>query len=203
MTLPHIQQIIPVAVKQPFDDPEWVFEFKYDGFRALYYIDDGRSWFGSRNGNHLSRFDDLSGRLIRELDVSNAVLDGEVIAADETGRPQFYDLLRRTRKPSYVAFDLLWLDGSDLRSLPLDERRQRLLDILPQGSRYISEALAVEGRGCELFELIQTHYLEGIVAKRVGDQYEPRTKWLKVRNPDYSQQEGREDLFNGPRPIWR
>jgi bifunctional non-homologous end joining protein LigD len=125
MMLPRKQPIIPVAVKQPFDDPEWIFEFKYDGFRALYYVENGRSWFLSRNGNHLTRFDDLSGRLIRELDVSNAVLDGEVIAADETRRPQFYDLLRRTRKPSYVAFDLLWLDDTDLRSLPLDERRAR------------------------------------------------------------------------------
>ena len=87
MTLPHIQQIIPVAVKQPFDDPEWVFEFKYDGFRALYYIEEGRSWFVSRNGNHLTRFDDLCHQLVRELDVGNAVLDGEVIATDETGRP--------------------------------------------------------------------------------------------------------------------
>ena len=54
MTSPRIQPIIPVALKQPFDDPEWVFEFKYDGFRALYYVESGRSWFVSRNGNHLS-----------------------------------------------------------------------------------------------------------------------------------------------------
>src|SRR5215472_4142559 len=87
MMVPRIQPIIPVAVKQPFDDPEWVFEFKYDGFRALYYIENGRFWFVSRKGNHLSRFDDLCHRLVRELDVGNAVLDGEVIAADETGHP--------------------------------------------------------------------------------------------------------------------
>jgi bifunctional non-homologous end joining protein LigD len=196
MMLPRIQPIIPVAVKQAFDDREWVFEFKYDGCRALCYIEDGRSWFVSRNGNHLSRFDDLSRQLARELDVGNAVLDGEVIAADKTGRPQFYDLLRRTRKPSYATFDLLWLDGMDLRSLPLDERRQHLLSVLPSGSRYVSEPLAVQGRGCELFELIQTHDLEGIIAKRLADAYEPRTKWLKIRNPEYSQQEGRGDLFN-------
>src|SRR5215472_16661394 len=55
-------------VKQPFDDPEWVFELKYDGFRALYYIEDGRSWFVSRNGNHLGRFDDLCRQLALELD---------------------------------------------------------------------------------------------------------------------------------------
>jgi bifunctional non-homologous end joining protein LigD len=87
-----------------------------------------------------------------ELRVEDAILDGELIAADETGRPQFYDLLRRASRPSYIAFDLLWLDGTDLRSLPLSERRRRLQGILPKGSSVISEALAVHGRGRELFE---------------------------------------------------
>src|SRR5215469_5386948 len=87
------------------------------------------------------------------------------VAPDTTDHPG------RGEKPSYVAFDLLWLDGIDLRSQPLDERRQRLLDMLPKGSRHVSEALAVQGGGCELFEL---------------------------KNPDYSQQEGRGDLFNPP-----
>jgi bifunctional non-homologous end joining protein LigD len=56
----------------------------------------------------------------------NAILDGEVIAADENGRPQFYDVIRRTRPPAYIAFDILWLDGTDLRRLPLTERRRLL-----------------------------------------------------------------------------
>ena len=70
-----------------------------------------------------------------------------MIAADETGRPQFYDLLRRTRSPIYVAFDLLWLNGTDLRSLPLRDRRQRLQGILPPGSPSVLEAVSVERRG--------------------------------------------------------
>jgi bifunctional non-homologous end joining protein LigD len=201
MTLPRIHPIIPVAVKQPFDDPEWFFELKYDGFRALCYIEHGRSRFISRNGNHLSRFDDLCRQLADELDVNDAILDGEVIAADETGRPRFYDLLRRTREPSYVSFDVLWLNGLDLRCLPFSDRRQRLLGILPKGSRFISEAPAIPGRGRELFDLMRAHDLEGIVAKRLGDLYQARTKWLKIKNPEYSQQEGRGDLFNGPRVI--
>jgi bifunctional non-homologous end joining protein LigD len=135
-----------------------------------------------------------------ELDINETILDGEVIAADETGRLQFYDLLRRAGTPSYVAFDLLWLgDGSDLRSLPLSERRQRLLSILSKGSASISEALAVEGRGLELFELMCAHDLEGIVAKRLADPYEPRVRWLKIKNPDYSQTQGRRELFDRSR----
>ena len=63
----------------------------------------------------------------------------------------------------------------------------------------ISEALAVQGRGRELFELMRAHDLEGIVAKRLADPYEPRVRWLKIKNPDYSQKQGRGDLFNQPR----
>jgi len=123
-----------------------------------------------------------------------------VVAVDETGRPQFYDLLRRrAQAPAYVAFDLLWVDGADLRSLPLGERRERLQAILPATSPIISEALSVTGRGRDLFELICSNDLEGIVAKRLRDPYEPRVRWLKIKNPDYSQKEGRGDLFNGPR----
>jgi bifunctional non-homologous end joining protein LigD len=115
--------------------------------------------------------------------VGDAILDGEVIAADETGRPQFYDLLRDTRAPAYVAFDLLWLNSADLRPLPLSERRRHLETILPKGSAIISEALSVTGTGHKLFELMCAHDLEGIVAKRLKDPYGPRARWLKVKNP--------------------
>jgi ATP-dependent DNA ligase len=60
----------------------------------------------------------------------------------------------------------------------------------------IAEAVSVEGRGCELYQLICAHDLEGIVAKRLGDPYGPRTRWLKIKNPDYSQAEGRHEFFN-------
>jgi bifunctional non-homologous end joining protein LigD len=88
----------------------------------------------------LSRFGVLANQVGRLLDVDEAVIDG-VIAADETGRPQFYELLRVPRSVCYVAFDILWLDGADLRSLPLDERCRRLQSILPKGSPIVSEAL--------------------------------------------------------------
>ena len=153
----------------------------------------------SRNGNVLSRFDTLGNQVAAVLDADDAIIDGEVIAVDETGRPVFIDLLRRKQAPGYVAFDLLWLDGADLRSLPLGERRRRLQDILPKGLPIVSEALSVAGRGRELFELMREHDLEGIVAKRLDDPYDPRVRWLKIKNPDYSQKEGRGDLFDGPR----
>ena len=127
--------------------------------------------------------------------MSELGVDDAIVAS---GRPQFCDLLRRTRSPSYIAFDLLWLNGTDLRALPLRERRRRLEMMLPMGSRTISEAVSVEDRGRELFDMMCAHDLEGIVAKRLADPYEPRVRWLKIKNSDYSQKEGRGDLFNTP-----
>ena len=153
----------------------------------------------SRNGNALSRFDALATELVAVFDVDDALIDGEVIAADETGRPQFYELLRVPRSASYVAFDILWLNGTDLRALPLDERRRLLQGILPKGSPIVFEVLSVVGRGRKLFALMCTNDLEGIVAKRLADPYGPRTRWLKIKNPGYSQAEGRAELFNRER----
>ena len=113
VTLPRVQPIIPTCRKEPFDNPEWLFEFKYDGFRALCYIEQGRCLFISRNGNVMSRFEVLADQVAAVLDLDGAIIDGEVIVADETGRPQFYELLRVPRSACYVAFDILWADGTD------------------------------------------------------------------------------------------
>ncbi len=121
----------------------------------------------------MTRFDALSEQVAATLDVDDVIMDGEVIAADETGRPQFYNLLRCARKPAYVAFDLLWPDGVDLRSLPLSERRRRLQGIISKDLPAIAEVLSVRGRG-RRFELMHSYDLEGIVAKRLDDPYNPR-----------------------------
>jgi len=118
MTFPRVQPIAPTWRKEPFDDPDWLFEFKYDGYRALCYIEPRRNRLISRNNNIMTRFDALADQVAAALEVDDAILDGEIIAPDETGRPVFIDLVRGTRAPAYVAFDILWLNGTDLRSLP-------------------------------------------------------------------------------------
>jgi len=199
VTLPQVQPIIPTRRAEPFDGAGWLFDCKYDGFRAVCYVQQGRGRFVSRNGHPMGRFDELGGELAALLDLDEAILDGEVIAADESGRPQFYDLLRGAQAPAYVAFDILWADGRDLRALPLSERRLHLLSLLPTRCTLLPETLSVVGRGCELFALMCAHDLEGIVAKRLADPYGPRTRWLKIKNPGYSQAEGRAELFNRAR----
>jgi bifunctional non-homologous end joining protein LigD len=203
MTLPRVQPIAPTWRKDPFDHPEWVFDVKYDGFRAVAYIEQRRSRLISRNNNVMTRFDVLAEQVAASLDVDDAVLDGEIISSDGSGRPQFYDLLRGTRAPSYIAFDVVWLNGVDLRELPLSERRQQLQAVLPKRSAIVSEPVSVVGRGCELFDMMVAHDLEGIVGKRLADRYDPHVRWLKVKNRAYTQAEGRGDLFNGPPRQWR
>ena len=133
--------MIPTWRKKPFDDPDWLFDFKYVGFRGLCYLEQGRCRFISRNGNVLSRFEALGDQVAAALGVDEAIIDGEVIAADETGRPQFYELLRVPRSACYVAFDILWLDGTDLRSFAARRTPPGLQSILPKGSPIVSEAL--------------------------------------------------------------
>ena len=198
MALPRVQPVVPTRRKEPFDHADWLFDVKYDGFRALCHVEPGRPRFSSRNGHPLDRFTDLAAEVASVLNVGEAILDGEVIVADATGRPQFYDLLRGWLAPAYVAFDLLWIDGVDLRPKPLSERRAVLRGVLPEGSPTIAEAVSVVGHGRELYELMCAHDLEGIVAKRLADPYSPRVRWLKIKNPDYTQKEGRGELFNRP-----
>ena len=110
--LPRVRPIAPIRRKEPFDDPDWLFDLKYDGFRSLCYLEQGRCRFTPRNGNTMSRCDAIGDQMVAAIDVNDAILDGEVIAGDASGRPQFYDLLRHTRATAYVALDILWLNGA-------------------------------------------------------------------------------------------
>jgi hypothetical protein len=144
--LPRVQPIAPILRAEPFDDPEWIFDLKYDGFRGICYLEQGHCRLISRNGNLMSRFAGLSEQIAASLDVGDAILDGEVVAADETGRPQFYDLLRERRAPAYVAFDVIWLNGAAAHrapAAPAEHPAQRRSDHFrgavghPQGARAV------------------------------------------------------------------
>jgi hypothetical protein len=115
-----------------FDHADWVYELKYDGFRALAYVGDGKCRLISRKGNQLKRFDELCRSIPAELKATSAVIDGEVVALNQSGSPAFYDLLKRRNRIVYFAFDLLWLNGEDLRERPLLERKKLLRSIIPR-----------------------------------------------------------------------
>lgn len=189
--LPRIEPLRPVKKKVVPTGAGWVYELKLDGFRGVLTIDGGRGFFTSKTAKSLKRFDDLAAALAKALPVQNAILDGEVIVMGEEG-PDFYALMLRRGAPAYAAFDLLWLNGKDLRHQPL-WRRKRALKKLIEGSP-IGYVDHVESP--ELFRIAVEKDLEGIVAKRKGDVYAPETEWVKVKHSGYSQNEGRWELFD-------
>jgi|SRR5215472_2536215 len=139
-------------VKEPFDNPDYIFELKHDGFRALAYIENGECRPVSRNLKSL-RFESLRAAL-GKLPVSNAIIDGEIICLDRKGVSPFNWLLNghQADQSLLYAFDLLWLDGDDLRRLPLVVRKKRVNDLIrsSDGCR-ILYAQHIDAAGKEFF----------------------------------------------------
>jgi len=182
-------------VREPFDHPDYIFELKHDGFRAIAYLQNGESKLVSRNQRNLG-FEALK-RSLAKLPVENAILDGEIICVDAKGVSQFNQLLSRKGEPVFYAFDLLWLDGEDLRQMPLVERKKRLARLVRAAKcPRLLYAQRIEQHGKGFFAEICARDLEGIVAKRkLGIYKDDAPAWLKLKNPTYSQAEGRHELL--------
>ncbi len=190
-----IHPMLATSIEKPFDDPEWLFEIKWDGYRAVSFIQDGKVRLVSRNQNDLTgEFPELRD-LSRLIKAKNAVLDGEVVALDEQGRASFSLMQQRTgiRKGGrrtgarrelqvvYYIFDLLFVDGYDLRRVALEERKQVLSHIVDTNDlvRYSDHF----PQGLALFEVAKKKGLEGILAKKRLSCYEERRsrEWLKIK----------------------
>jgi bifunctional non-homologous end joining protein LigD len=142
----------------------------------------------SKNGNRMRRFEPLLDAL-----PPGFVFDGEIVALDGDGRPMFNDLLFGRREPTYVAFDVLFVDGGDVRALPLKERKALLEKVVRRYGMQKSEPVLGDGKAA--FKAVCGLDLEGIVAKRLADAYASGTKWWKILNRSYSQKVDRAELF--------
>ena len=180
----------------PADDGAWAYEVKWDGVRVVATIADGAVGLRSSAGNDITaRYPELAG-LAGLLGGHAAVLDGEVVAFADDGRPSFGRLQRRmhadpARSPDllvevpivYVVFDLLWLDGTDATPLPYVERRRLLEALVPDGPHWQVPA-ARHGDGAALLEAVAARGMEGLVAKRLDAAYEPGRRspaWRKLK----------------------
>lgn len=191
-----IHPMLATSIDEPFDGDGWLFEIKWDGYRAITFIENGKARLVSRNQNELTpRYPELKD-LPQFIKAKTAILDGEVVALDEEGRASFSLMQQRTGfRPGgrrgatnadvpvlYYAFDLLYLDGYDLRNLPLEERKKKLAAIIVAGDnlRYSDH---YEKQGKALFEIARQKGLEGILAKKRDSIYTERrsSEWLKIK----------------------
>jgi bifunctional non-homologous end joining protein LigD len=196
--MPTFQPLPLVARPQPFSHPDWVYEIKFDGFRALAYIQRGRARLVSRNGNEFKSFSELPQAIAKNLGASTAVLDGELVCLDEGGCSLFHELFFHRGAPRFCAFDLLWLNGEDLRQMALIERKRALRAVLPENSLDLLYVDHLEAEGERLFKLACERDLEGVVAKHRLSHYtneRSNQSWFKIRNRRYSQMIGRDELF--------
>ena len=175
------------STKQPFDDSDWIFEIKWDGYRAIAVIRSPDVDLLSRNGLSLKTKFAPVVQALKKLKVETAILDGEIVVLDNNGIPRFELLQRYMRNPTgeliYVVFDLTYLNGEDLTGVPLVRRRELLRQVLPEkGPIRFSEA--IDGQGKEFFRLAQKRGFEGIIAKRKDSPYLPGRRsgcWLKIK----------------------
>jgi len=190
----EIRPMLATLVDEPFSDPKWIFETKWDGFRSICFIRNGNSRFVSRNQIEMTpQYPELT-KVGQQIAAREAILDGEIVALDKDGMPRFQLLQNKLRIRSgsyapaknasivYFVFDLLYVDGHDLRNCSVVERKAALAKILrPVGFVKLSEH--VEGEGEAFFREIEKFHLEGMIAKRADSKYLPRrsTDWLKVK----------------------
>nr|MBA3750661.1 DNA ligase D [Nitrosopumilus sp.] len=216
---------------KPFNSQEWVFEIKWDGVRSLSFIHKSKRILKiqSRNGDTITqRYPELIEPLRSSINENSCkesiVFDGEIVILDKNGFPDFQNHQKRmninskkdiellsTQFPAtYYIFDILYLDGCDLKVLPLIERRSILYDIIykHKNNKRIKISDFIEGEGNDIFESIKKMNLEGMIAKHKLSKYYPDTRskdWLKIKNTKtqdcivigYTRGEGNREKYFG------
>jgi bifunctional non-homologous end joining protein LigD len=183
----YIPAMLAKETDTPFSDEEWIYEIKWDGYRAIAEVNKGKVKLYSRHGNSfLSTYREVV-EALSELKI-NAVLDGEIVVLNEEGKPDFQKLQQfeqnRDFPIKYYVFDLLELSGKKLYSTPLIERKALLADLI-KNNPVINYSDHVEEHGEDFFELIKERNMEGIMAKKRSSGYHPGKRsadWLKIKH---------------------
>jgi bifunctional non-homologous end joining protein LigD len=195
MTLPTIAPLPLIRRSESFNNADYIFELKHDGFRGVAYIEADHCQLRSRNNTIFKRFDPLC-HALGKLRVKNAIIDGEIICLDDEGISLFNQLMFRRGVQYFYAFDLPWLNGMDLRQQPLLKRKERLKKLILRAKNpALLYADHIDEFGIDFFRMICEKNLEGIIAKRRDSFYDRSAKWIKIKNPVYTQAEGRSELF--------
>jgi bifunctional non-homologous end joining protein LigD len=183
----NISPMLATLVDAPVDEPGWLYEVKWDGYRALAFLHDGEVNLLSRNKKSFNEKFYPVYKAMQNWKI-NAIVDGEIIVVNEHGVSDFSNLQEWRSEADgqliYYAFDLLWLEGKDVMNLPLTERRRLLKSIIPAGESIIQFSGSFETSGTKFFELANKMGLEGIIAKKADSVYSPGIRsheWLKIK----------------------
>lgn len=178
--------MLATLIDEPFDNKDWLFEIKWDGYRAVAYCQGDSVELVSRNRKPFTHKYAPVVQALKELNTA-AVFDGEIVAVDENGLANFQALQNWQNTPvqlQYFIFDVVWLNGEDLTHLPLIRRKQILQDLIPPGLKHLRYSDHVAGKGKSFFKAAVRQGLEGIMAKRSGSIYQAGTRtpdWVKIK----------------------
>jgi len=182
-----VKPMLATLVNEPFDDPDWTYEVKWDGYRALAYLNKGSVSISSRNNKSFAeKYYPVTVALSKWS--FNAVLDGEIVVLDQDGKANF-GALQNWRSEAdgnlvYYVFDLLWYNGKDIMGLALSQRQALLKQILPASDDTIRLSQIFTSGGLDFFAVAKKMGLEGIMAKRASSEYSPDSRnkqWLKIK----------------------
>lgn len=180
--------MLATLAEKPFDRKNWLFELKWDGYRCLSFIDGHVIRLYSRNEQLFNKKYPTIAQTLQHFSKHRLVFDGEIVALDKNGKPDFQTLQNSEREPAniaYVIFDLLFLDGQDLRSYPLLERKQLLAELLKHPPERVLYSDHVVGTGKKLYQAATKRGMEGIIGKDAGSRYETGRRsgsWLKAKS---------------------
>ncbi|MCL2756322.1 MAG: hypothetical protein FWE45_04710 [Firmicutes bacterium] len=177
-------------VDSPPTGQEWLWELKYDGWRILAFLDNGQTTLVTRNKNDATtRFSPISHILENWLGVRSVILDGEMVVVDKDGHCDFHALRgRKLKNLAYVVFDILSLDGNDLRQTPLVVRKQILADLIKDAPTNIIQSQYLSGNVDELFKAVCDGGHEGLIGKLKNSHYTGNRNgsWIKYKCPNYT-----------------
>ncbi|MBC7743590.1 MAG: DNA ligase D [Flavobacterium sp.] len=190
-----IKSTIPTGIKPmlatladtPFDDPDWVYEVKWDGYRSLAYVNNGDAELVSRNNKSFNEKFYPILQILKKWKI-NMVIDGEIMVMNDKGISNFGNLQNWRSEADgelvFYVFDILWFDGKSLMELPLTQRKAILMKVLPTDNDSIRISKVFHANGTDFFKAAERMELEGIIAKRASSLYSANTRsreWLKIK----------------------
>ncbi|HEY9195440.1 MAG TPA: DNA ligase D, partial [Mucilaginibacter sp.] len=182
-----LKPMLATLVDKPFDDPDWVYEVKWDGYRALAFVNNGNVELTSRNNKSFNEKFYPIYKLLQSWKI-DAVVDGEILVLNDKGVSVFGSLQNWRSEADgelvYYVFDILWYDGRTLTDMPLNQRQAILKDVLPTNDDRIRLSKVFDASGVDFFKAAEKMGLEGIIAKKASSTYLPDTRskeWLKIK----------------------